>query len=86
MFQKNFNQLPVNGLNRPHPTTKPPGPASRLRENGRTAPRLRENGRTAPRARASNKLKQQSDDRIDQRRRKNPLRRLIPPGIDINSK
>jgi len=34
----------------------------------------------------SNKLKQQRNDRIDQRSRKNTLRRLIPVGIDINRK
>jgi hypothetical protein len=33
-----------------------------------------------------NELKQQRYDRIDQRRRKNPLRRLIPMRIDIDRK
>ena len=33
-----------------------------------------------------NKFKKQRDNRIDQRRRKNPLRRLIPMRIDINRK
>ena len=33
-----------------------------------------------------NELKKQRDDRVDQRRRKNPLRRLIPMRIDIDRK
>jgi hypothetical protein len=39
-----------------------------------------------PTHKSLNELKKQRDDRIDQRRRKNPLRRLIPMRIDIDRK
>ncbi len=49
-------------------------------------PRRARGPAVSDRAQPSNKLEHQRYDRIDQRRRKNPLRRLIPMRIDINGK
>jgi hypothetical protein len=70
MFQKNFQE----------PTPRQP-PQSEPPEKGASA-----TGKASAHRTNSNKLKQQRNDRIDQRSRKHPLRRLIPMRVDINGK